>query len=67
MGAIFDKLRDSYAKYWSLTKHLAIDEIIVLLKGRVIFKQCIPKKHKLFGIKLYKLCDYKGFTYNMTV
>jgi len=39
MRALFDKLSDSYAKYYSLTVHLAVDEIIVLFIGRVIFKQ----------------------------
>ena len=67
MRAIFDKPSDSYAKYYSLTKHSAVDEIIVLFKGRVIFKQYVPKKHKWFGIKIYKLCDSKGYTYSMTV
>jgi len=37
----------------------------VLFKGIVIFKQYIPKKHKWFGIKLYRLCCSKG--YDMTV
>jgi hypothetical protein len=64
---IFDKLNDAYAKYYSPTKHLATDEITVLFKGRVVFKQYIPKKHKRFGIKIYKLCDSKGYTYNMSV
>ena len=67
MRAIFDKLNDSYAKYYYLTEHLAVDEIIVFFKGRVIIKQCIRKKHKQFGINLYKLCESKGYTYNMTV
>jgi len=71
MRALIDKLSDSYAKYYSLTGHLAVVEIILLCKGRVIFKQYIPKyipkKHKQFGIKLYKLCDYKLYTNNMTV
>ena len=67
MRAISDKLNNSYAKYYSPTKHLAVDEIIVLFKGSVIFKQYIPKKHKWFGIELYKLCDSKGYNYNMTV
>jgi hypothetical protein len=31
---IFDKLNDAYAKYYSPTEHLTIDEIIVLFKGR---------------------------------
>jgi hypothetical protein len=46
MRVIFDKLNDSYAKNYSLTKHLVPDEITVFFKGRVIFKQYIPKKHK---------------------
>jgi hypothetical protein len=41
---------------------LAVDEIIVLFKGRVIFKQYILKKNKWFGINIYKLCDSKGVT-----
>jgi hypothetical protein len=67
MRTIFDMLNDSYAKYYSPTEHLAVDEIIVLFKGRVVFKQCILKKHKLSGIKVYKLCDTKGYMYNMRV
>ena len=66
MRAIYDKLHDLYANYYSPTKHLAVD-ITVLFKGRVIFKQHTPNKHNQFWIKLYKLCDFKGYTYNMTV
>jgi hypothetical protein len=51
MRTIFDMLNDAYAKYYSPTEHLAVHEIIVLFKGRVVFKQYIPKKHKRFGIK----------------
>jgi hypothetical protein len=43
---LVDKLNDSYAKYYSLTKHLAVGEIIVLFKGRVIVKHYTSKKHK---------------------
>jgi len=34
-----------------------VDEVTVKFKGRVIFRQYIPKKRKCFGIKIYKLCD----------
>jgi hypothetical protein len=44
-----------------------VDEVIVLYKGRVVFRQYIPKKHKRFGIKIYKLCDSLGYTYDMSV
>jgi len=38
---------------------------MVKFKGRVIFKQYIPKKRKHFSIKIYKLCDESGYTYDM--
>ena len=41
--------------------------LIVKFKGRVIFRQYILKKRKRFGIKIYKLCDESGYTYDMTV
>jgi hypothetical protein len=49
------------------SENLADDEITMFFKGRIIFKQYIPKKHTRFGIKLYKLCDSEGYTYHMTV
>jgi hypothetical protein len=65
MRAIVDKLSDSYAKHYSLTEHLAFDKI-VLFKDTVVIQEYIPKKHKWFGNKRYKLCDSKGYMYNMT-
>jgi hypothetical protein len=47
MRTIFDTLNDAYEKYYNASKHLAIDEIIVIFKGRVVFRQYIPKKHVL--------------------
>jgi hypothetical protein len=37
MGTMIDKL-DSCSKCYSPTEHVAVDEIIVLFKSRVIFK-----------------------------
>ena len=62
-----DKLNNSYAKYNGWTRHLAVDKIIVPFKSRVIFTHYMPKKHKRFGINLYKVCGSKGYTYNMTM
>ena len=42
-----------------------LDKVIVLYKGRVIFRQYIPKKHKRFGIKVYEICGETGYTYDM--
>jgi len=67
MRHLFDILNEKFSKFYSPSEHLAVDEVIVKYKGRVIFRQYIPKKHKRFGIKIYKLCDETGYTYNMTV
>jgi hypothetical protein len=53
--------------YYGPTEHLAVDEITVLFKGRVVFKQYIPKKHKCFQIKIYMLCSSKGYMSDMRV
>jgi hypothetical protein len=66
MRAMFDKYNDAHAKYYSPPGHLAVDKMMVLFKGTVIFRQYIPKKHKWFGMKIYKLCGSKGYTYNMS-
>jgi len=60
---IFDSLNNKFCELYNPTEHLAVDEVTVLYKGRVVFRQYIPKKHKRFGIKIYKLCDSLGYTY----
>jgi hypothetical protein len=57
----------AYSKCDSPSEHLAIHEVIVLFKGKVAFKQYITKKHRFFGIKIYRLCDRTGYTYDMEV
>jgi len=64
---LFEILRTNFAKFYNPSEHLVVDKVTVKFKGRVIFKQYIPKKSKHFGIKLYKLCDSNGYTYDMDV
>jgi hypothetical protein len=64
---IFDKLNQAYPTFYNPLENLAVDEVIVKFKGRVIFRQYIPKKRKCFGIKIYKPCDDSGYTYDMRV
>ena len=66
LRTVFDKLNEAYAKFYNPSEHLAVDEVIVKFKARVIFRQCIPKK-KSFGIEIYKPCDESWYTYDMRV
>ena len=60
-------LNKTFSNFYSPSEQLAVDEVVILLKRRVIFRQYIPKKHKRFGIKIYKPHDETGYTYDMTV
>jgi len=64
---LFEIIRTNFSKFYNPSKHLAADEIIVKFKGRVLFKQYILKKRKCFSIKMFKLCDSTGYTYDMNV
>jgi len=60
-------MNEAYAKFYNPSEHLAVDEVIVKFKVRVIVRQYISKKIKRFGIRIYKLCDESGYTYDMRV
>jgi len=64
---MFEILNAAFSKLYNPSENLAIDEVIVSFKGRVIFRQYIPKKRKHFGIKIFKLRDSTGYTYDMKV
>ena len=59
---VFEILRTNFAKFYNPSEHLVVDEVIVKFKGRVIFKQYIPKKRRRFSITMYRLCDSSGYT-----
>ena len=51
LGTVFDKLNETYAKFYNPSEHLAVDNVIAKFKGRVTFRQYIPKKRKLLASK----------------
>jgi hypothetical protein len=44
-----------------------MDEVIVKFNGKMVSHLNIPYKQKRFGIILYKLCDSRGNTYDMSI
>jgi len=67
MRNVFEILSGKFSKFYSPSEDLAVEEVIVKYKGRVILQKYMPKQHKSFRIKIYKLCDENGNTYDMTV
>jgi len=67
LWTVFDKLNKAYAIFHNPSEHWAVDKVTVKFKGRVIFRQYIPKKRKHFSINMYRLCDESGYTYDKRV
>lgn len=68
----FDITLGKFASGRSPGEDLVIDESMMPFRGRLKFKQYIPRKYhkygiKVYGIKVFKLCDSSGYTYNMKV
>ncbi|UYV73241.1 hypothetical protein LAZ67_10002322 [Cordylochernes scorpioides] len=52
---VVDHMKSAYKNAFKPFQDVCIDESLVLFKGRLGFKQYIPRKR--FGIKLFVLCD----------
>nr|CAH7757259.1 unnamed protein product [Callosobruchus chinensis] len=60
-------LENNFQTIYTLGPDIVIDETMVPWRGRLLFKQYIPgKKHK-YGVKLFKICNPKGFTWKIQI
>ncbi|GFR21247.1 piggyBac transposable element-derived protein 4 [Trichonephila clavata] len=63
----FDSFNRTFKEVYDPTENVSFDEVIIKFKGRIHFKQYIPKKRKQWGLKMYKIADATGYTYDMRV
>jgi len=52
MRNVLEILNEKFSKFYSPSEHLAVDEVIVKFKGRVIFRQYIHKKEAFWDQNL---------------
>ena len=64
---VLDHLFQKFQEVFTPGRDIAIDESLLLWKGRLVFKQYIPLKRARFGIKSFLLCDSTGYTYRFRV
>ena len=48
---LFEIIRTKFSKFYNPSEHLVVDEVIVKFKGRVLFKQYIPKNGNVSASK----------------
>ena len=54
---VFDFLIERFSTVYVPNENIAVDESLMLFKGRLAMKQYIPMKRARFGLKLYELCE----------
>ena len=60
---VLEDLISKFKTVYKPEKHVSIDEELLLWKGRLGFKQYIPR----FGIKMFSLCEVMGYLWNSFV
>ena len=53
-------MTEPYAKFYNPSEHLAVKEVTVKFKGRVIFRQYISKKKKVLASKFTNFVMNQG-------
>ena len=64
---IIEELNKNFQKYYDLPEVLCIDESLIPFRARFIFRQYLKQKRHKYGIKIFKLCCNRGYTYNFRV
>lgn len=64
---ILEKFISNFQNAYMPGQKICIDESLIPWRGRLIFRQYIPNKASKYGIKVFKLCTEKGYTWNLMV
>jgi hypothetical protein len=66
--SVFEHFISKFKSVYTPNKCIAIDESLMLWKGRLGMKQYIPLKRARFGLKTYELCEAgTGYTWNSII
>jgi hypothetical protein len=64
---VLDKFINNYKHTYTPCEKICVDESLIPWRGRLLFRQYIPNKSAKYGIKVFKLCTEKGYTWNLAV
>jgi hypothetical protein len=64
---LYTYLQSKFASEYYPTRKVVVDEGIVPFKGRIVFRQYIPRKPKSTGIKIWMLCDSAGYLWKFEI
>lgn len=62
-----DYVRKLIQSVYMPDQNVAIDEILLLFKGRIYFRAYIPSKRSRYGIKIYAVIDQHGYMWDFFI
>lgn len=65
--SLANELVSKFQAAYTPNKEVCIDETMIPFRGRLSFRQYIPGKRHKYGIKVFKLCGKRGYTYNLKI
>lgn len=68
IDVVYQSLKKKFSTVFVPYKKICIDESVVQWKGRLSFKQFLPKKRHRFGVKCFVMCDCRtGFVMDLII
>ena len=64
---LIDHLCEKFQEAYTPGPSVAVDETLLLWKGRLAFRQYLPLKRSRFGIKMFCLSEVSGYTYKFRI
>lgn len=64
---LFDTMNNNFQRYYTPAEVLCIDKSVVLICGRIIFRQYNEQKRHKYSKKELKLCTLPGYTYKINI
>lgn len=64
---LVDLLVRRFQEVYTPGEVVCVDESIIPFKGRLILKQYMPQKTHKYGVKIFKVCFGKGYTWNLKI
>lgn len=64
---LYDMIVERFQNVYKPGAKVVIDETMIPFRGRIYFRQYIQGKSHKYGLKIFKLCNPDGYTWNLEV
>lgn len=67
LRSLTEKMIGRFSSLSTPGETVCVDESMIPFRGRLIIRQYMPNKAHKYGVKIFKLCCNKGYTWNLKI